>query len=398
MADTLLTSTIVTREALRILHEKLSFIGTINHEYSKEYATTGAKIGSSLKIRKPNRYTIRNGASMSIQDVTETSETLVMATQKGVDLDFTSVDLTLKLDDFSKRIIQPAMAVLATNIEKDVFNVYKEVYNLVGTPGTTPSTLKVFLDARTKLNQFVAPKDTNRCVQIDSVAGGATIDTLKGLFHSSEQIAEQYREGMMGRIAGFNFYENDVVPVHTNLLQAGTPLVNGASQTGASLITDGWTANTTIAQGTVFTLAAVHAVHPETRVAYPFLQQFVVTADATADGTGNATLSISPSITTSGATQTVNASPADNAALTLVGSASTAYTQHLAYHRDAFAFVSADLEMPQNRDFSARVVYDGISMRIVKDYAITTDTFPCRVDVLYGYKCIRPELAVRIIG
>lgn len=399
MANTILTPTRVTREALRVLHNKLTFIGSINRQYDDSYAKTGAKIGDSLKVRLPNKYTVRTGATLSTQDVTESSVTVTMATQKGVDVNFSSAELTLSMDDFSKRIINPAMAVLAANVEADAFSMYKDVYNLVGTAGTTPNSLLVYLQARQKLNQFLVPKDNRRSVAIESGAMAATVDALKGLFHSATDIEKQYKEGMMGRTGGFTFYENELVPAHTcGSRDNTTPLVNGASQTGASLICDGFDANVTIKKGDIFTLASVFAVHPETRAAYSFLQQFTVTADATASGAGAVTLAISPSITTSGALQNVDAGPADNAALTFVGTASTNYPMNLAYHEDAFTFVSADLEMPHGVDFAAREEYEGISMRIVRQYDITNDKFPCRIDILYGYKTLRADQACRIIG
>jgi len=399
MANTILTPTQVTREALRILHNKLTFVGSINRQYDSSFAKAGAKIGSQLKVRLPNQYTVRSGATLSAQDITEDSATITVATQKGVDVEFTSVELTLALDDFAKRILEPAMSVLAANIEADAFNMYKDVYNLVGVAGTTPATLRVFLDARARLNQFLTPKDNRRNVVINSDAMAATVDALKGLFQDSSAIAKQYKDGILGKTGGFTFWENEIVPMHTcGTRDNTTPLVNGASQAGASLICDGFDASVTVKQGDVFTLAGVYAVNSETKQAYSFLQQFTVTADVTLSGTGTGTLSISPSIVTSGATQNVSAGPADNAALTFVGTASTAYPMNIAYHEDAFALVTADLEMPKGVDFAAREVFDGISMRIVRQYVIANDKFPCRIDVLYGYKAVRPQLACRIIG
>ena len=398
MANTLLTPQMITREALRLLHNKLTFVGSINRQYDSSFAKEGAKIGSQLRIRKPVQFTVRTGATINIQDVIETETTITVATQKGIDFQFSSTELTLSIDAFSERYLEPAMARLAAEIEADVFNVVKEVFSQVGTPGTTPATLSVYLNARSRLNQFLAPKDNNRHVCINSDASAATVDALKGLFQDATQIAQQYKEGMLGRIAGFNFWENELIPVLTTGTRTGTIQVNGAGQTGSSLALKGLNANGTIKAGEVFTIANVYAVHPETKQPYPFLQQFVVTEDATADGSGNVTVSISPSIITSGAYQTVSAGPANNAAVTFAGSASTAYPLNIAYHKDAFTFVTADLELPQGVHFAARETYDGISLRIIRDYSISNDTFPCRIDVLYGYKCIRPELACRIIG
>lgn len=396
MANSLLTPTMVTREALRVLHKKLNFIGSINRSYDESFAKTGAKIGDSLKIRLPNQYVVRTGATLSAQDTTENSVTLQVATQKGVDLNFTSVDLTLSLDDFSARIIEPAMAVLASNIEADAFNMYKDVYQQVGTAGTIPNNLKVLNQARAKMTDSLTPSG-DRSVCLNTDAQVELVDAVKGLFQDSSAIAQQYRDGLMGRTAGFgNIYENTIIPVHTNGTMGGTPLVNGASQTGATIAIDGLAASGTVTKGTVFTLAGVFSVHPETKVSTGKLQQFVVTADATASSGAIAALAISPSIVTSGATQNVTGSAADNAAVTFVGSASTGYAQNMAFHKDAFAFVTADLVKPDGVDWSARETIDGLSIRMIRQYDINNDKFPCRLDILYGYKAVRPQMACRI--
>lgn len=394
MANSLLTPTAVTREALRILHQKLNFVGTIVREYDDSFAKSGAKIGDSLKIRLPNQYTVRSGATLSTQDTTESSVTLQVATQKGVDLNFTSVDLTLSLDDFSKRILQPAMSVLAANIESDAMSMYKDVYNEVANTGAAATFAKL-LSGRKMLVDNLAPL-SDRVANLNTQDNIDLVDALKGLFHDSSAIKEQYREGMMGRTAGFDFYENTMWPSHTVGTKAGTPLTNGADQSGSSVITDGWTASTAaLKKGDVFTIAGVFRVHPETKVSTGVLQQFVATADGTADGTGNLTISISPSIVASGATQNVSNAAGDGKAITVVGTASTAHGISMLYQKEAFAFATADLVMPKGVDFSAREVLDGLSMRIVRAYDINNDKFPCRLDILYGYKTIRAQLAAR---
>ena len=395
MPNTLLTPTAVTREALRILHQKAAFISSINRQYDDSFARSGAKTGDSLKIRLPNQYTVRTGATLSAQDTAETSVTLQVATQKGVDLNFTSADLTLSLDDFSKRILQPAMSVLAANIEADALTMYKDVYYEVANVGS-PATFARVLGARKILVDNLTPAG-DREVMLNTQDNVDLVDALKGLFQDSKEVARQYREGYMGRTAGFDWTENTVIPTHTVGTKAGTPLVNGTSQTGASLVTDGWTASSAVLKkGDIFTIAGVFRVHPETKAVTATLQQFVATADGTADGTGNLTVAIAPSIVTSGATQNVSGSPADNAAITVVGTASTAHGISLAYHPDAFAFATADLVMPNGVDFASRQVLDGICMRIVRQYDISADKFPCRLDVLYGFKTIRPQLACRM--
>lgn len=391
MANDILTPTAVTREALRILHEKLTFIGSIKRDYDDTYKVAGAKRGDSLKIRLPNQYTVRSGATLVAQDTEETSVTLTTSTQKGVDVNFTSAELTLELDDFSERILEPAMAVLASDLENDALSMTKDVYNLVGTPGTTPASLLPYLQARTKLNQYLAPKN-DRCLQMDSEASAVIVNALTGLFHDSTQVSKQYREGMMGRSAGYDWHENDRGYVHTN----GADVAGAINDAGATIVTgattipvDGFTA--ALAEGSVFTIAGVNAVHPETKVAYNFLQQFTVVT-----GTTTTSLVLSPAIHSTGAKQNVDALPADNAVITAVGSAGVAYNHNLAYQKEAFAFTTADLVKPNGVDFCAREVYDGVSMRIVRDYDINNDKLPCRIDVLYGYKTLRPQLACRV--
>jgi hypothetical protein len=287
------------------------------------------------------------------------------------------------------------MSVLASALEADAVGMYKDVYQLVGTPGTTPNTLLTYLQARARLNNSLTPMDANRTTHLSPLATATIVDALKGLFQDSSAIREQYREGSMGRTAGFDWYENPLVPTHTNGNTVAGVQVNGAAQTGATLNIKGVANTNTFAKGTVFTIAGVCEVHPETKAVTPRLQQFAVAADATMGGT-TGSLTISPAIVTSGAGQNVAASPADSAALTVVGSASGAYEQELAFHRDAFAFATADLVMPRGVDFAAREVFDGVSMRIVRAYDINNDAFPCRIDVLYGYKTIRPQMACRV--
>lgn len=395
MTNSLLTPQQITREALRVLHNKLTFIGAINRQYDDSFAKSGAKIGDTLKIRLPNQFTVRSGATLSAQSVNEQSVSLQVGTQKGVDMNFSSVDLTMSLDDFSSRILEPAMAVLASSLEADAVSMYKDVYQQVGAPGTTPNTLLTYLQARARLNNSLAPMDANRTAHLSPLATATIVDALKGLFQDSSAIREQYREGSMGRTAGFDWYENPLVPTHTNGTTVTGVQVNGAGQTGATLNIKGVAGGNTFAHGTVFTVAGVFEVHPETKAVTGRLQQFTVAADATMSGTTGA-ISISPAIVTSGATQNVAGAPADSAAITIVGSANTAYEQELAFHRDAFAFATADLVMPKGVDFAAREVYDGVSMRIVRAYDINNDAFPCRIDVLYGYQTIRPQLACRV--
>lgn len=402
MAQSILTISMITREALRILENNLTFAKGVNREYDDAFGIKGAKIGDTLNIRKPARYVGRSGTTLSIEDQTETSVPLVLDTQFGVDVQFTSKDLALSLDDFSQRVLKPAVATIANKMDRDGMALYKDVYNAVGTPGTTPSALLTYLQAGAKMDFEAAPRDGMRALAIDPLAQATIVDSLKGLFQSSEKIKDQYEEGTMGLSGGFKWSMDQNVNSHTVGPLGGTPLVNGASQSGASLITDGWTAAAAsrLKKGDVFTIANVFAVNPQSRASTGQLRQFVVTADVSSDGSGNVTIAISPSISASGQFQTVDSLPADNAALTVLGAANTVSPANLAYHRDAFCMGTADLPLPGGVDMAARVSDKqlGASIRMVRAYDINNDRFPCRLDVLYGWKSIYPELACRIQG
>ena len=395
MANSILTPTAVTRKALQILHQKLNFVGNINRQYDDSFAKSGAKIGSQLKIRLPNQYTVRTGAALSTQDTTENSTTLSVATQKGVDTTFTTNELTLSLDDFSSRILEPAMAVLAANIEADALSMVKDVYQNVSNIGA-PITLNKVLGGRKALTDALAPSDKRKLL-LNTQDNLDLVDSLKGLFQDGSTIAAQYRDGMVGRTAGFgDIYENTLLANQQTgtAASATTYTVNGAGQIGSGVIVA--VGATTFKAGDIVTFAGCNRVHPESKADTGILQQFVVTADY-AGGAG--TLAIAPAIVVTGGTQNVSASPTNGGAVTKVGGASAIYKPSLAFHENAFTFATADLEdVSQYGAWGAREVYDGISIRIARQYAISSDTIPCRIDVLYGYKTIRPELACRILS
>ena len=403
MANTILTSTKILREALRILKNTLSFTAATNREYSKEFAVSGAKIGNTVTVRKPNRYTIRTGATLSAQDTEETSTTVTLDTQAGVDINFTSHELTLDLDDFSKRVLEPAMATIANKVDYDGCGQYLNLFNQVGTPGTTPANAAAILEVGQRLDEMAAPRDGGRYLTVNPAANASLVNGMSGFFNPSGAISSQFRNGAMGQnVLGFGDIAMDQnIRQHTVGEYGGTPLVNGVTSSGAtSIVTDGWTASVTglLKQGDVFTVAGVHAVNPQSRVSTGQLMQFVVTADVDSDSGGNATINIAPAIIDSGAYQNVDVLPADNAAITVVGTASTQYPINIGCLKDAFTLATADLLMPGGVDFAAREVYDGISMRIIRQYDINTDNFPCRIDILYGWKTIYPELGCRLIG
>ena len=394
MANTILTPQQITREALRVLHQQCNFISNVNRQYDSRFVQGGAKIGASLDIRLPAQYTTTTGAALSTQDFVEEKTTLTVATQRHVDVTFTTAELTLSLDDFSSRHIQPAMAVLAANIEADALTMYRDVYQHITSDGGVP-TFRNLLQMRKALVDALAPMDRNVSMLLNTTSNLELVDALKGLFNSQEKISAQNIEGMLGRTAGMNFFENTLMPIHTAGTSAATGyLVNAATTTSGatSIIVD--TGTGTLKAGDIITIAGVNRVHPETKADTGQLMTFTVTADYAG---GGGTVSVSPAFNyTANGRQNITAMPADNAAITkFLGNAATVTTD-LAFHRDAFAFVTADLEdVAQYGAWGARDVMDGISMRIARQYAISTDTVPCRIDVLYGYKAVRPQLAAR---
>lgn len=407
MANTLLTSDVITREALRVLHQKCNFIGNVNRQYDNSFAQSGAKIGDSLRIRLPNQFSVRTGATMGAINTAATNVvnqyvSLPVQTQKGVDMHFSSAELTMKLDDFSTQYIDPAMSSLAANIESDMLaTVYKEVFQQVGSAGTPVTTLATILDSGVKLDNALAPRDGNRSLLVTPTIQAALVNSTSGLFQDAASVGKQYKEGTMGRTVGYDWYANTLAPFHTTGTAAAfttTAITTAPTEGTGSLVVPGTTGQTVTA-GTILTMTGVYEVHPETKVSTGRLQQFVVTTTATAASSAY-TLAVTPLLytATSGALQNVSALPVagTNTVATSSGAASTAFQQALAFHKDAFAFATADLIMPKGLDFASRQVMDGISMRIVRQYDIASDTIPCRLDVLYGFKTIRPQLACRI--
>lgn len=402
MSNSILTPTAVTREALRILHQKCNFIGSINRQYEDQFAKSGAKIGDSLKIRLPNEYKVRTGKTLDVQDTQEQSVTLTVATQKGVDVTFSSAELTLSLDDFSSRILDPAMSVLAANIEADAISMYKDVYNEVSNVGAAITTADILKGGK-KLTDALAPGSA-RTLNINTQDNVDLLEALKTLYNDPSKISKNYRDGMIAnQFLGFEtVMQNTLWPIHTTGTDDGTgdylTDINAGEADGSagSLHID--TGAGTFKKGDIVFIEGVYRVHPETKASTGKLQQFVVTADYSG---GEGDLQISPSIISSGARQNVTAvadgkkiNKLESDESTAIG-ASADYGISLGYQKDAFAFVTADLEMPKGVDFSAREVLDGISMRIVRQYDVVNDMFPCRIEVLYGYKTIRPQLACR---
>lgn len=414
MANTVLNPTIIAKAAIRILDNELVAANKVFRGYEDEFRTTvnGYKKGTTITIRKPNQFTVRDGATASVQDVTEGTETFTIDQQKGVDFQFTSKELTLNIGELSERVIRPAMIQLANQVDQDVLGLYKYVYNWVGTPGTTLGSFAGFAKAPERLDLTAVPNDARvSCLSPTDHWGVAAAQTA---LYMQAMATQAYRKGQIGTIGGVDTYMTQNIPTHTVGPLGGAPLVNGANQNVTyatakatesvpgtqSLITDGWTAAAAsrVKQGDVFTIANVYAVNPVTKAKLPFLQQFVVMADGSSDGTGALTLTIAPAIITSGAFQTVDSAPADNAALTFLGTASTGYAQNMVFHRNAFGLVVAPLERPPGAVDVARESYKGLSVRVIPYYDGTNDVSKWRLDILYGIKAIDPRLATRLSG
>ena len=401
MANSLLTIDMITRKALEILENNLVLTRNVNRQYDDSFAVEGAKIGSTLRIRLPDRALVTDGAALQVQDDNEQFTTLSVAQQKHIGVNFTTAELTMQLDDFAERVLKPRISQLAASIDADVANAYASIFQSVGTPGTTPGTSLVLLQAQQKLNESAAVM-TPRYATVNPAANAALVEGMKGLFNPTSTISRQFKNGMMGEgILGFEEVNmSQSIKVHTTGTRTGAHTVTTTiAAQGAATINITGTGTQTLRRGDVFTIANVFAVNPQTRESTGSLQQFTVLADATASGGAYTNVQISPAIFTSAsALATVDTFPQSSAAITFLGAASTQFPQNLVYHKDAITFATADLLLPQGVDMASRQVHNGISMRIVRQYDINNDRLPCRIDVLYGYGVIRPPMACRIWG
>ncbi len=402
MSNSILTIDMITRKALEILENNLVLTRNVNRQYDDSFAVEGAKIGSTLRIRLPDRALVTDGAALQVQDDNEQYTTLSVANQKHIGVNFTSAELTMQLDDFADRVLKPRISQLASSIDADVANAYKQIFSSVGTPGTTPSTSLVLLQAQQKLNEYAASMSP-RYATVNPAANAGLVEGMKGLFNPTDTISKQFRNGMMGTgVLGFDEVNmSQSIVNHTTGTTPTAPIVVSTMtvQGSTSLPISFTSGSPTFRVGDVFTIANVFAVNPQTRQSTGSLQQFVVTADLDISSTTTGTLTVSPAIYTSAhALATVNAFPVASAALTFLGGSATGYAQNLVYHKDAITFATADLLLPQGVDMAARAVHNGISLRVVRQYDINNDRMPCRIDVLYGYAAIRPQMACRIWG
>ena len=392
MTQTIATIDMITRESQLVLHEALSFIPTINRSFDDSFGKTGAKIGDALRVRLPARTTVRTGRAMNVQDQTDESVTLTVATQKGLDFGFTSAEMALGIDYLSERYITPGIKNLVSQIEADVINgVTKFVGSVAGSAGTAITDLGPLGTARAYLNGQGTPMQ-DRSIMFDSVQMASLVNGMKAQFFDPTAGQKAQREGYYGRMAMGDLYENEKLWTMTNSADvAGTLDTYTITNGDADITVTGFSAAPT--QGMVFTIAGVFACHPETKANLGYLKQWVCGAGSTTTN-----IVVQGGIFISGAMQNCVASNTTTAAVAFIGDASKGYRQGLMYHKNAFAFVTADLPLMAGADKCIRQVQDGISVRVWQDGDIRNDQQLTRVDVLYGYQCIRPEYASRLIG
>ena len=414
MANTLLTISKITNEALMVLENELTFTSEVNREYDDQFAVVGAKIGNTVNARRPGRFIGSSGPALNVEDFNETSVPVVLTTQFHVDTQFTTQDLALSLDMFSDRVLKPCVAAIANRIDRDGLLMAKNnTANIVGTPGTKPTGLLTWLNAGAYLDSEGAPRDGRRAVVIDQFTAATTVDSLKGLFMPQDTIAEQYRKGLMGRDSGGMNWKMDQNVVNQSFGywtgSAGAVTVSGANQGLAT----GWAYSSTITlsttqplvfnQGDVISIAGVLPVNPQNRQQYTSTARTFTVGAVNQTAAGTFTVTVIPALIYGGQFQNVTASPASGAAVTAyniaTGSSNSQVSpQNILMHRNAFTLAVADLELPEGVHFAGRASDKeiGLSIRVVRQYTINNDSIPTRLDVLYGWAPLYQELACRV--
>jgi hypothetical protein len=410
MSNNLLTISKITNEALMVLENELTFTGQVERKYDDQFAVAGAKIGNTVNVRKPGRFIGTTGPALNVEDFNETSVPVTLSTQFHVDTQFTTQDLALSLDSFSDRVLKPAIAAIANKIDADGLLMAKNATaNIVGTAGVVPNALLTFLTAQAYLDSEGAPRDGKRSCIIEPFSSAAIVDALKGLFVPSNIIADQYKKGMMGRDSGgMDWYMDQNVVNQQFGSFAGTAATS--TTTGTGYLTSGWASTSTISitstgavslnVGDVITIDGVYAVNPQNRSAYGSnkLRNFVVTAAASGTGaTFNVT--VSPAVISAGQFQNVTIpTTSGTATVNFFDKTGKVSPQNLVMHKNAFTLACADLELPDGVHFAGRASDKelGLSMRIVRQYTINNDSIPTRLDVLYGWAPLYPELACRV--
>lgn len=394
------------------LKEKAKFIKSISKEddatFREQYKV--ANPGDTVYVKKPTRFKVGStlDVTSSIQDIKEEKVPLVLDKLANVAFKMDSLETAYDkpVQYWNDAFVEPAMNALAAEMDKWALDkAASYTNNLVGTAGTQPGTILDFLRCGESLYKNLVPEDDKLFAMINPATNTKTVDERKGLFQKSDLIAEQYLNGYIGQGEGFTYLRSNLLPTFTNGADVTGVAVEASVVTIANgmetLGVDGVATSAVITKGTVFTISGVYDVHPITKQTLPTLKQFTVTANASENGSNQATLSISPAIwyTSTDPRQNVSAAPVDETGtLTFFGSASTAYAQNLCYHKDAFRFVSVPLYLPKGRDFAAQETVDGISVRALRDFDIRTSESIMRFDILGGLAPVRPEWAVRLAG
>ena len=413
MSNNLLTISMITNEALMVLENELTFSSEVDRNYDDQFAVSGAKIGNTLNVRRPGRFIGTSGPALNVEDFNETSVPVTLSTQFHVDTQFTTQDLALSLDQFSDRVLKPAVAAVANKIDFDGLTMAKNsTANIVGTAGTPPTSLLTYLTAGAYLDSEGAPRDGRRSCIVEPFTGATIVDSLKGLFVPSDIIGKQYQKGMMGRdSAGMN-WKMDQNVVNQTFGSYSTATLSCATTTATGFLATGWASTSTIAltaatataglkQGDTIQIAGVFAVNPQNRSAYGSgkLRNFVVTADVTVATSGTTSVIVSPAVITGGQFQNVTVTTTSaTAVVTPFNNTGTVSPQNIVMHKNAYTLATADLELPDGVVFAGRASDKelGLSMRVVRQYTINNDSIPTRVDVLYGWAPLYPELACRV--
>ena len=410
MSNNLLTISKITNEALMVLENELTFTSEVDRNYDDQFAVVGAKIGNTVNVRRPGRFIGTTGPALNVEDFNETSVPVTLSTQFHVDTQFTTQDLALSLDMFSDRVLKPAVAAIANKIDYDgLAMAAANTANIVGTAGVPPTDLLTYLTAGAYLDSEGAPRDGRRSCIVEPFTGATIVSNLKGLFNPQTAISEQYRKGLMGRdSAGMNWYTDQNVQSHQFGSFAGTATTSTTAAVG--YLTSGWAQTSTISitstgavslnAGDVITIDGVYAVNPQNRQAYGSnkLRNFVVMSAASGTGaTFNVT--VSPAVISGGQFQNVSIpTPGGTAAVNFFNKTGAVSPQNIVMHRNAFTVAVADLELPEGVHFAGRASDKeiGLSMRVVRQYTINNDSIPTRLDVLYGWAPLYPELACRV--
>ena len=408
MANTTLTASIIAKAAVLQLDNHLVMAKKVFRGYEEEFSKSinGYQVGSSISVKRPMDFTVRDGAVMSVQDSTEGKFTVTVDKRKGIDFQFSSQELTLDIKELSERVIKPAMIQLANQIDQDLMALYKDVPSWVGTPGQTINSFADLAKGPERMDEYANPSDGRVAVMSPADYWGM-VGNLTGLY-IERSANDAYRSGELGMVGDVEVAMSQNVPTHTVGVNTGTPLTNGGTQTVTyaaskdtntqTLITDGWTSGAVnLTAGEIFTIADVYAVNPVTKETLPFLKQFAVTT-AISDTSGAITLTMTPAAILSGAHQTVSAEIADGKAITVLGTDSTGYRQNMVFCKNAFALVSVPLVAPPGAVDVSRQSYKGTNIRVIPVYDGTNDISKWRLDILYGVKTIDSRLAHRISG